>query len=82
MPAGTDLFRNPIDFLLDNAVGTPAAPALLAVDRTLTYADLKDSAFRRAGWFRQHGLRRGMRAALYTNDDVELTISLFAVWIS
>jgi long-chain acyl-CoA synthetase len=82
MPAITDSFRNPLEFLLDHAEETPAAPALLADDRALTYAELRDAAVRRAGWFRQHGLRSGMRAALYTNNDLELTISLFAIWIS
>ena len=82
MLAGTNSFRNPIDFLLGHAERTPSAPALVTIGRTLTYAELKNSVFRRAGWFRRHGLQSGMRAAVYTDDDVELTISLFAIWTS
>lgn len=74
-------FLNPIDFLTKHVAKTPHAPALLSNKRTLTYMELWGSITRRAGWFRLQGVERGMRVAVYTDDDIEMTTSLFAIWI-
>lgn len=75
-------FRNPNDFLRQHVEERPLATALLSNGRTLTYLELWESIIRRVGWFCLQGLKRDMRVAIYTDNDIEMTISLFAVWIS
>ena len=75
-------FRNPIDFLLHRVETTPHAIALIANEKKFTYIELWRAIISRAGWFCHHGLKSNMRVAIYTDNDVELTTSLFAIWIA
>jgi acyl-CoA synthetase (AMP-forming)/AMP-acid ligase II len=82
MTEAHNTFRNPVDFFVKQASETPVAPAFSTNDQTLTYSQLMDAVIRRAGWFCLQGLKRNMRVALYTGNNIEMTISLFAIWLS
>ena len=66
-------FLNAAEALLEPALelGLAGAPAVVGPDRTLTYADLRDEAFRTAQALAGLGIRPGERVVLLLRDSPE-----------
>ncbi|MYY86183.1 amino acid adenylation domain-containing protein [Streptomyces sp. SID335] len=59
---------------------TPAAVAVTDGERSLSYAELEDSAARLARHLTQVGVRRGDRVAVAMERSADLIVALLAVW--
>lgn len=73
-------YRNPLDFIFHFAEESPHAPALLTAESKYTYQSLADSILRQAGWLRSQGVGSGKYVAIYSDDDIFVTITIFAIW--
>ena len=65
-------------FLERSAARLPDKIALVCDDRRLTYRDIDRECDRVAALFREHGVARGDRVAIYLDNSVEAVISVFA----
>ncbi len=72
--------NTPMGFLVGLSKEAPTSPAILMKGRELTYGELYDEAGRRASYFRGLGIGPGSMVALYTDNELEFNISLFALW--
>lgn len=76
----TDPERLPLAWLTHFAARDPRAPALITGRATLDRGTLLERIGRRAAAMAARGVVRGQRVALYTDDDLELILSLYAAW--
>lgn len=70
----------PLEFLTSGAEASPEARAVRMSGRDLSYGELLESVRKRAGFFRARGVGPGTKAAVYTDNDLEMARSLFALW--
>jgi len=68
----------PLDFLLS---ATDTSDALWMDERSLNYGELLREVRKRACFFQKCGLKKGDKAAVYTDISLESVKSLFAMWM-
>ncbi len=72
--------RLPFEMFLQCAERYPENPALIARSEELTYRDLLNSVKYRAQYFKEKGVKQGSKTAIYTDNELELTVSMYAIW--
>ncbi|MBN2225331.1 MAG: acyl--CoA ligase [Deltaproteobacteria bacterium] len=78
--SGTWKTKTPLDFLLSGAQTTPRAPAIKMANTELTYAEMLEEVEGWAGFFKDHNVTHGSRVAVYTDNNLFLTLAMFALW--
>ena len=71
---------NLVELVLAQARARPQAPAIIAGERTLTFAELSDGSARAAAMFRHAGLVPGDAVLVFVPMGIELYILLAGLW--
>lgn len=73
-------YRFMLDVLKEIAADKPDAPALTMNGVDYSFAGLVKEIGKRARFFAEHGVREGMVTAIYSDRDLDLSLSLLALW--
>ncbi len=71
---------NLVELVLAQARARPQAPAIIAGERTLTFAELSDGSARAAAMFRHAGLVPGDAVLVFVPMGIELYVLLAGLW--
>lgn len=69
-----------IDLFERTVAGRGASPALHYFDETISFAQLDDWANRFATWLARHGIGKGDRVAVVTQNDPEFVVAELGAW--
>ncbi len=72
--------KTSLDFLLTGAREYPERKVLTAGKRNCSYGELFDLISRKAGYLEENGVAPGSRVAVYSDNDFQMFLSLFAAW--
>ncbi len=70
----------PLNFIISGARNSPEAAAVRMNGVEMSYRELLEQIERWAGFFQAHGVGPGTKAAVYTDSNLYLTLSMFALW--
>jgi long-chain acyl-CoA synthetase len=70
----------PLDFVISGAKKGPESPAVRMGGVEMNYRELLEELERWAGFFRAHGVGPKTKVAVYTDNNLYLTLSMFALW--
>lgn len=73
-------FCNPVDFLFSKATQNPLDIAFIHEDVYYTFEHLAERVRRQAGWLKDNGIKQGSMVALYSDNDLVVLNSMFAIW--
>lgn len=71
---------SPLQFLLEAARKTPAAPVMIFPDARYDYQTLLGKVERRAAHLQACGVGPGVKVAIYSEPDLDTLTSFFAIW--
>lgn len=74
-------FKNPIGFIFQTGETSPNSSCLITETSKYSYKKMTESILKKAGLFRSHGVTKGMRIAIFSDDSAQVTISIFAIWV-
>ncbi len=69
-----------IDLFERTAEARPASPAIHYVDETISFGQLNEQAGRFAAWLARHGVGKGDRVAIVTQNDPEFAVAQLGAW--
>ncbi len=69
-----------IDLFERTAAARPAAPAIHYVDESISFGQLNEQAGRFAAWLARHGIGKGDRVAIVTQNDPEFAVAQLGAW--
>jgi long-chain acyl-CoA synthetase len=69
-----------IDLFERTAAARPGLPAIHYFDDSITFGQLDDWANRYATWLRRHGIGKGDRVAIVTQNDPEFLVAQLGAW--
>jgi len=77
---GSERPKTALEFLLLGAEADSEAPAVRMNGIDLSYGSLLEMVQKRAYFFRTCGVASSMKVAIFTDNDLEMIVSLFALW--
>ncbi len=72
--------NTPLDFLLTGAREYPERRGLTIFERDYTYGMLYELVSGKAGYLKKQGVFPGARVAVYSDNDFEIFLTIFASW--
>ena len=70
----------PLQMLVLNAEKFADSLALRAKGQDLSYAGFLSKVAQKAMYFKKQHVKKGQKVAIYSDDELEMALSLFAVW--
>ena len=74
------LSHHPLEIIKKYAEMIPNSLALRAKGKDFTYSNLIGKIEERISFFKENGVKYQKRCAIYTDDEYEMLISLYAIW--